>query len=143
MLRVATLCVAVSVTVMLIALSVVNGFRRTVTEKVSGFSSDIQITAVGSGNSYEVPPVVYDPEFAESLRTAPGITHVQRFATKAGIIRQDSTIQCIHLKGYAPEPDTTLLHRQMVSGPFPHYSDPARSRDDGIPESRSRSLRLQ
>lgn len=143
MLRVATLCVAVSVTVMLIALSVVNGFRRTVTEKVSGFSSDIQITAVGSGNSYEVPPVVYDPEFAESLRTAPGITHVQRFATKAGIIRQDSTIQGIVLKGYAPETDTTFLHRQMVAGRIPVYSDTARSREAVISESLSRSLRLQ
>lgn len=143
MLRVATLCVAVSVTVMLIALSVVNGFRRTVTEKVSGFSSDIQITAVGSGNSYEVPPVVYDPEFAESLRTAPGITHVQRFATKAGIIRQDSTIQGIVLKGYAPETDTTFLHRQMVAGRIPTYSDTARSREAVISESLSRSLRLQ
>ena len=143
MLRVATLCVAVSVTVMLIALSVVNGFRRTVTEKVSRFSSDIQITAVGSGNSYEVPPVVYDPEFAESLRTAPGITHVQRFATKAGIIRQDSTIQGIVLKGYAPETDTTFLHRQMVAGRIPVYSDTARSREAVISESLSRSLRLQ
>lgn len=143
MLRVATLCVAVSVTVMLIALSVVNGFRRTVTEKVSGFSSDIQITAVGSGNSYEVPPVVYDPEFAESLRTAPGITHVQRFATKAGIIRQDSTIQGIVLKGYAPETDTTFLHRQMVAGRIPVYSDTARSREAVISENLSRSLRLQ
>ena len=143
MLRVATLCVAVSVTVMLIALSVVNGFRRTVTEKVSGFSSDIQITAVGSGNSYEVPPVVYDPEFAESLRTAPGVTHVQRFATKAGIIRQDSTIQGIVLKGYAPETDTTFLHRQMVAGRIPVYSDTARSREAVISESLSRSLRLQ
>ena len=143
MLRVATLCVAVSVTVMLIALSVVNGFRRTVTEKVSGFSSDIQITAVGSGNSYEVPPVVYDPAFAESLRTAPGVTHVQRFATKAGIIRQDSTIQGIVLKGYAPETDTTFLHRQMVAGRIPVYSDTARSREAVISESLSRSLRLQ
>lgn len=143
MLRVATLCVAVSVTVMLIALSVVNGFRRTVTEKVSGFSSDIQITAVGSGNSYEVPPVVYDPEFAESLRTAPGVTHVQRFATKAGIIRQDSTIQGIVIKGYAPETDTTFLHRQMVAGRIPVYSDTARSREAVISESLSRSLRLQ
>ena len=143
MLRVATLCVAVSVTVMLIALSVVNGFRRTVTEKVSGFSSDIQITAVGSGNSYEVPPVVYDPEFAESLRSAPGVTHVQRFATKAGIIRQDSTIQGIVLKGYAPETDTTFLHRQMVAGRIPVYSDTARSREAVISENLSRSLRLQ
>lgn len=143
MLRVATLCVAVSVTVMLIALSVVNGFRSTVTEKVSGFSSDIQITAVGSGNSYEVPPVVYDPEFAESLRTAPGVTHVQRFATKAGIIRQDSTIQGIVLKGYSPETDTTFLHRQMVAGRIPVYSDTARNREAVISESLSRSLRLQ
>lgn len=142
MLRVATLCVAVSVTVMLVALGVVNGFRQTVTEKVSGFAADIQVTAIGSGNSYEVPPVVYDSVLVADIASTEGVARVQRFAAKAGIIRGDSTIQGIVLKGFAPETDTSFLHKQMIAGRIPVYTDTLRSREAVISQTLSRSMRL-
>lgn len=137
MLRVATLCVAVSVAVMLVALGVVNGFRGTVTEKVSGFAADIQVTAQGSGNSYEAPPVVYDSTLIADIMATEGVARVQRFAAKAGIIRSDSTIQGIVLKGFAPETDTLFLHRQMIAGRIPAYTDSARSREAVISQALS------
>lgn len=142
MLRVATLCVAVSVAVMLVALGVVNGFRGTITEKVSGFAADIQVTAGGSGNSYEAPPVTYDSLLAAEIRTTDGVSHVQRFAAKAGILRGDSTIQGIVLKGFAPETDTSFLHNQMIAGRIPVYTDTMRSREAVISLTVSRSMRL-
>ena len=143
MLRVATLCVAVSVAVMLIALGVVNGFRSTVAGKVSGFASDIQLTARGSGNSYETLPVVYDSLLADEIRSTDGVAHVQRFAAKAGIIRGDSAIRGIVLKGFAPETDTSFLHRQMIAGRIPTYTDTARSREAVVSRALCRSMRLR
>ncbi len=143
MLRVATLCVAVSVAVMLVALGVVNGFRSTVAGKVSGFASDIQLTARGSGNSYETLPVVYDSLLADEIRSTDGVAHVQRFAAKAGIIRGDSAIRGIVLKGFAPETDTSFLHRQMVAGRIPTYTDTARNREAVVSRALCRSMRLR
>lgn len=143
MLRVATLCVAVSVAVMLVALGVVNGFRSTVAGKVSGFASDIQLTARGSGNSYETLPVVYDSLLADEIRSTDGVAHVQRFAAKAGIIRGDSAIRGIVLKGFAPETDTSFLHRQMIAGRIPTYTDTARSREAVVSRALCRSMRLR
>lgn len=143
MLRVATLCVAVSVAVMLVALGVVNGFRSTVAGKVSGFASDIQLTARGSGNSYETLPVVYDSLLADEIRSTDGVAHVQRFAAKAGIICGDSAIRGIVLKGFAPETDTSFLHRQMIAGRIPTYTDTARNREAVVSRALCRSMRLR
>lgn len=140
MLRVATLCVAVSVAVMLVALGVVNGFRSTVTEKVSGFAADIQVTAQGSGNSYEALPVTYDSMLVADITATEGVARVQRFAAKAGIIRSDSTIQGIVLKGFSPETDTLFLHRQMVAGRIPAYTDIARSREAVVSQALSHAM---
>lgn len=142
MLRVATLCVAVSVAVMLIALGVVNGFRSTVTGKVSGFAADIQVTAQGSGNSYEAHPVAYDSVLVADIASTEGVAHVQRFAAKAGILRGDSTIQGIVLKGFAPETDTTFLHKQLIAGRIPAFSDSVRSREAVVSKTLSRAMGL-
>lgn len=142
MLRVATVCVAVSVAVMLVSLGVVNGFRGTVTEKVSGFAADIRVAAAGGGNSYEAPPVVYDSVLAAEIASTDGVAHVQRFAAKAGIIRGDSAIRGIVLKGFAPETDTAFLHKQLVAGHIPSFSDTVRSRETVISRSLSRVMRL-
>lgn len=142
MLRVATLCVAVSVAVMLIALGVVNGFRSTITGKVSGFAADIQITAQGSGNSYEASPVVYDSVLVADIASTEGVAHVQRFAAKAGILRGDSTIQGIVLKGFAPETDTSFLHRQLIAGRIPVFSDSVRIREAVISSTLGRAMGL-
>lgn len=143
MLRVATLCVAVSVCVMLIALGVVNGFRNTVSEKVSGFAADIQLLPLGGANSYEGMPILYDSLLVDEVAATEGVAHVQRFATKAGIIRSDSSIYGIVLRGFAPETDTTFLHRQLVAGYIPTYTDTTRNREAVISRSISRAMQLQ
>ena len=140
--RVATLCVAVSVAVMSVALGVVNGFRSTVAEKIAGFAADVQITAFGNGNGYETTPVTFDSTWVQQLREVPGVGSVQRFAIKAGIVRGDEAIQGVVLRGLAPESDTTFLHRQLVEGRIPTYSNTVRNREAVISENLSRSMRL-
>lgn len=140
MLRVATLCVAVSVSVMLVALGIVNGFRSAVTTKVAGFAADIQLTAEGSGNSYEALPVTYDSALVADIAATEGVVHIQRFAAKAGILRGDSTIQGIVLKGLGAEADTSFLHAQLTAGHIPAFSDTTRSRDAVISQTLGRAM---
>ncbi|MDE5945061.1 MAG: ABC transporter permease [Rikenella sp.] len=141
--RVATLCVAASVAVMTVALGVVNGFRTTIEEKIAGFAADIQIAALGNGSGYEMLPVVFDSALVREIETeVPGVERVQRFAAKTGIVRGDESIQGIVLRGLGPESDTAFLHRQLVAGRIPTYSDTVRNRDAVISESLSRSMRL-
>lgn len=129
MLRVATLCVAVSVAVMLVALGVVNGFRGTISDKVAGFAADIWVAAAGGGSAYETRPVEVDSSLIAGMAEVEGVARIQRFATRTGVIRGEETIQGIALRGVAPESDTMFLHAQLVAGRIPVYVDSVRSRE--------------
>lgn len=143
MIRVATFSVAVSMIVMLIALGVVNGFRQEVGNKMSGFAAHIQITALESGHSYESLPLTYDPSFVEDLLDVPQVERVQRFAAKAGILRGDSTIQGILLKGVGSDFDSAFLHTQLVAGYIPAYNDTIRNREAVVSQRLARTMALE
>lgn len=142
MLRVATVGVAISLAVMLIALGVVGGFRAEIGRQVAGFTAPIQVAARGGGHAYESTPVARDVELERQLGEVDGVGHVQRFATKAGILRGDSSIRGVLFKGIGPEYDTTFLHRKLVEGTVPVYSDRALSREAVISRSLAREMRL-
>lgn len=142
-LRIAAVSIAISLTVMIIALSVVNGFRQQIGRKVAGFASHLVITERGSGHSFENLPMRTNPALIREIVREDKVSHAQRFAAKAGIIRRDSMIQGIYLKGVGPDYDRGFIERQLVAGTFPVFSDTARSREAVISSSLARSLRLE
>lgn len=142
MLRVATLCVAVSVAVMLVALGVVNGFRGTIDDKVAGFAADIRVSAAGSGGSYETEPIEADSSRVAALAQVEGVARIQRCGAKTGVIRGEETIAGILFRGLAPESDTTFLHGQLVAGRIPTYADGVRNREAVLSQTLCDRLRL-
>jgi lipoprotein-releasing system permease protein len=59
------------------------------------------------------------------LKGIHGVEHVQRFADKQGILKTDSDFLGVMFKGVAQEYDTAFLHKNMVEGSIPRFSDSA------------------
>ena len=98
--RVAILAIALSMAVMIIATSVVTGFQKEIRDKgLLVFGSHIQITHFANGNSYDSQKVSKIDSLKNSLKEIDEITHIQTFATKAGIIKTKEEIQGVILKG--------------------------------------------
>ena len=55
--RIATWGVALGMAIMILAVSIVIGFKREISEKVIGFGSHIQITGAPFENAYETSPI--------------------------------------------------------------------------------------
>src|SRR5512133_935939 len=91
--------IAMGIAVMILAVSVLTGFKKEIREKVVGFGSNIQITNFDSNISFETEPISDSQPFIPKIKNLPGIKHVQVFATKAGIIKTDEEIQGVVLKG--------------------------------------------
>ena len=72
--RVATLAIALSVAVMIIATSVVKGFQKEIRNKVIGFGSHIQITHFADGNSYDSQKVSKTDSLKISLEVIEGLS---------------------------------------------------------------------
>ena len=110
---------------MIVSVCVVLGFKHTIRNKVIGFGSHIQVAdflTLQQSNQY---PVVMDDSMVQALKKAPGVKHVQRFATKEGILKTDSDFLGVIFKGVGPDFDSTFIHQNMVEGSIPHFDDKA------------------
>jgi lipoprotein-releasing system permease protein len=139
--KIAIIGIAVGLAVMLIAWSIVMGFRREVRDKIIGVNSHVQVTSYFSNYTYEMNPVSFSDSALIALRKIPGVRHIQRMYTKPGMIKTDSDFQAVVFKGVDADYDKTFISKNIVEGAFPDYSKP--SNDVLISEYLSKLLRLK
>jgi lipoprotein-releasing system permease protein len=114
--RIATIGIALGLAVMLISVCVVIGFKSQIENKIIGFGGHIQITNFDNNNTYEMNPIKMDPALIQKIRQIPGVVHVQRFATKPGIIKTDKEFQGIILKGIDKDFDWNFFRSNLLEG---------------------------
>ena len=84
--------------------------------------------------------IVFDDMQLQRLRREPGITHVQRFCTKTGMLKTDDAFKGILLRGVAEDYDTTFLASHFVDGRLPHFSASQKCGREGRDYCRGRPL---
>jgi lipoprotein-releasing system permease protein len=114
--KISIAAIALGLTVMIIALSIVSGFQREIRNKVIGFGGHIQITKYDSQNTYEATPIDKNQAFYPSLDTVEGIKHIQVFATKAGIIKTNEDIYGVIVKGVGSDFDWSFFNDKLKQG---------------------------
>lgn len=114
--RIAMIGIALGLAVMILSVAIVIGFKKEVRNKVIGFGSHIQITNLDSNVSYETSPIAVNEAVLADLSHTDGVSHVERFATKPGLLKTDSAFQGIVLKGVGEEYDWTFFRKNLKSG---------------------------
>lgn len=122
--RIAVAGVAIGLAVMIISVCVVLGFKHTIRDKVVGFGSHIQVANFYTLQSSAIDqPIAIGDSMMNVLKKTEGVKHVQRFAMKQGILKTDNDFLGVMFKGVGPEFDSTFIHKNMVEGSIPHFSD--------------------
>ena len=135
--------IAMGLAVMILAVAILTGFKQQIREKVVGFGSHIQIMNFDSNISFETTPISDTQKFIPKIKKIPGITHIQVFATKAGIIRTDEDIQGVVLKGIGSDFDWSYFKSNMVDGSVFTVSDTGRTDKVIISKKIASMLRLK
>ncbi len=141
--RIALIGIALGLTVMIISVSVVTGFKQEVRNKVIGFGSHIQIVNYDSNSSYETQPVSENQPFLSDIKAIPGIKYIQPFATKPGMIKTDEFIQGIVFKGVDKTYNWNFFEKNLVEGRLPAINDSARVNEIILSDEVSKLLRLK
>lgn len=121
--RIALTGIALGMAVMLLAVMIVTGFRREISEKVMGFGGHIRIGNFDFNNSFEEEPIALDSVITGKLSSHPDIVRIQPYATKAGIIRTGNDIHGVVLKGIDESYESRLFSSSLHEGRFPDFSD--------------------
>lgn len=115
--RVALAGIVIGVMVMIVAISVVVGFKQEVQRKVAGFGSHIQVVNFDNNATYELRPIEAPDTLLQKLQRLPHVTNVTEFASKPGILKTDSAFQGIIFKGTAY---WDYFTENLVSGELPN-----------------------
>lgn len=117
--RIAIISIALGLAVMIVSVAVVTGFQNEIRNKVIGFGSHIQITMFDANNSYESKPIDKNQPFYPSFNDVSGIDHIQVFAIKPGIIKTETDMEGVLLKGIGSDFKWDFFKNKIIEGkPF-------------------------
>lgn len=114
--KIATLAVALSILVMIVAISISRGYQKEIQNKVIGFHGHIQISPLDLNNSIEGLPIRKDSIFERVAKNYEGVVHFEPYTTKTGIIKTKNDFKGVILKGIDPSYDWTFISNNLKKG---------------------------
>ena len=112
--KAASVSIAVSFFVMIVAVSISSGFRREIRGTLSSFCGDVRLTSTRAGALSEADPISREPSFLSDIEALKGVEKITPAVYRAGIVKSEGVIQGVVFKGI---PDSDSLKGLGVSIP--------------------------
>lgn len=125
--RIAIAGVMLSLSVMMLSVAIIKGFKTEIQEKVRGYIGDVRIFKYGLNNSFELTPFVAGKETLEKLKNNPDVEFFQPYATKPAIISANNEVEGINFKGIDKTFNWDYIRKHLVSGTVMDFADSAKA----------------
>ena len=116
---IATIGVAIGLAVMIITVSVISGFKHTISNKVVGFGSHIQIANFMAQQTAIPAPICISDTLMREIKKTDGIRHVACYSMTQGILKTDDDFLGVAFKGIGSDYDINFLRDNLVEGQMP------------------------
>lgn len=143
MARIAVVSVALSMTVMIVAIAVLAGFQNEIRKKAVDLTGHIVLTNYDSNTSFEASPIDLAQANIPELLKIKGVIAVRPSATKGGIIKTTEEVQGAVLKGVDAHTDLSSFSDYLVEGELPVFADSATSNQVLLPVALAKRLLLK
>jgi len=143
--RLSITATVISVAVMIITLSFVNGFQQTVSNKVFSFWGHLRVgyRQPMKANIAEEEPIAANDSLAKSIRQMPEVKSIHPFATKYAILKTPEEIEGVLVKGLDATYDTMHMKSFMQQGRWIRFNDSTYSREIVISSYTAKQLNLK
>lgn len=114
--------VAVSIFVIIVAITVVMGFRSEIRTKASGFMGELSLTAPGQTPMNEQFPFTDSISFLPDIQKLNQVDHTQRVAYRSGLIKTEDNIFGSYFKGVDSLYNFSFFERNLSEGEIPSFT---------------------
>jgi lipoprotein-releasing system permease protein len=129
--RLSIVATIISVAVMIVTLSFVNGFQESVSQKVFSFWGHIRVQYKQPSKAAiaEELAIEQNDSIVQLVKTNPEVVSIHPFATKYAILKTKDEIEGVLLKGLDNSYDFRHLRQFMLEGRFLAFNDSTYSRE--------------
>lgn len=140
---IATFGIAVGVIIMIVSISVLAGFKKEITSKVTAFSSHAQIIGLTVSESHDIQPIVASDTLINAIKSAVPQCTIQMYASKLGILKTDEDFCGAYFKGVGYDYNMDFFKSALVEGEIPIFSAKESSNKVVVSQIVAKSLNLK
>lgn len=134
--------ITIGLVVMILSYAILLGFKRTIKDKLFSLSSHIQVSKITLNQSFEETPTELNTDFYRNYRRNAEIRHVQGIANKAGMLKSETELSGVVIKGVGKDYDWKTFNENLVEGRSIRFNDTTYSNEVIISKVLANKLKL-
>ncbi|MFK7899707.1 MAG: ABC transporter permease [Cyclobacteriaceae bacterium] len=134
--------VAFGMVVLILSVFILEGFKANVLTQLFSAEGHIKVSSYDANTYSEESPIKQSSEFYHHATEIDGLSHIQSFANKSGLIKTESAVEGVLVKGVGVDFNRSIFEKNIQKGTFLNVNDSNYVKEIVLSETIATKLKL-